>query len=147
MNRRNFIRTTGLTLAGTLIIDSLGALPDQHSRYVIHLPDKVSAIINNQSVKLLKGKGGEFWTYQDLIVALKNTWKSLAIEIQAPKIKLGSVTLQWKTPLKSFSSILNDQWERTYGDISWHKPMETEILPWYFIAFNGKKTNCFGVKT
>jgi alpha-galactosidase len=147
MNRRNFVKTTGLSLAGTLMIDSLYALSDEHSKRVINLPDEVSAIVNNHSVKLLKVQGREQWTYQDLIVTLKNTETSLAIELQAPKIELSSVTLQWKTSTKNFSSILNDQWERTYGDISWHKPIENEILPWYFIEYNGKKTNCFGVKT
>ena len=54
MNRRNFIKTTGLTLAGALISDSLFALSNRQVKQVIHLPDEVSAIINDQSVKLLK---------------------------------------------------------------------------------------------
>ena len=139
MNRRNFIKTTGLSLASTLMIDSLYALSDEHSKLVINLPDEVSAIVNNHSVKLLKVKGREHWTYQDLIVTLKNTETSLAIELQAPKIELSSVTLQWKTSLKNFSSILNDQWERTYGDISWHKPIETEIKNPFSLELKTKK--------
>ena len=42
---------------------------------------------------------------------------------------------------------MNDEWERTYGDASWHKLSPSEILPWYFMEFNGNKTNGFGVKT
>jgi alpha-galactosidase len=111
------------------------------------MPDEASAIINNQSVNLHKSNGGEVWIYKDLIVNLKNTGSSIAIEIKAPKVKLSSVSLHWKTPVKSSSSVMNDQWERTYGDISWHKPLESEILPWYFLEYNNKNTNGFGVKT
>ncbi|MEP7376672.1 MAG: hypothetical protein ABI675_24965 [Chitinophagaceae bacterium] len=143
MKRRHFIQTSGLSLAAILLSDSIFGSPIGQ---LINFPDEVSAVVNGQIVKLT-GKGNQVWTYQDLIVSLKNTGESMAITLQAPGIKLSAVTLQWKTPVKASSNILNDQWERTYGDASWHTPIPTEILPWYFMEYNGKNTNGFGVKT
>ena len=147
MNRRNFIRTTGAALASALISDKFTGSVNEPVTQLINMPDEASAIINNQSVILQKSKGEESWIYKDLIVSLKNTENSVAIGIKAPKVKLSSISLHWKTPVKSTSSVLNDQWERTYGDVSWHKARESEILPWYFLEYNAKNTNGFGVKT
>ena len=71
----------------------------------------------------------------------------MAVFLQAPAANLYSVTLEWKIPVKNSSRILNDHWERGYGDLSWHQPEESEILPWYFMEYNGKTTNGFGVRT
>jgi alpha-galactosidase len=146
MNRRNFIKSTGLTIAAALINDSLVASSDKQNGQLINLPDEVSASINDQIVKL-KGTGGETWTYQNVIVRLENNKTSIAIIVQAPGVKISSVTLRWKISSKSASWILNDQWERTYGDASWHKISKSEILPWYFIEYDDKDTTGFGVKT
>jgi len=113
---------------------------------LINFPDEVSAIINGEAVRLA-GIGKEIWTYRDVIVGLENTGTGIAVTVQAPNSRLSSAILEWKIPRKSSSYILNDHWERTYGDVSWHKPTDSEILPWYFMEFNGNSTNGFGVKT
>lgn len=145
MNRRHFIQSSGLSFAALLISDSIfsNGLPGNQ---LISFPDAVTAVVNG-TIVTLTGKGNESWIYQNLTVSLKNTGSSLSVSIHAPGIKLSAVTLQWKTPVQQSSSILNDHWERTYGDISWHKPNAAEILPWYFLEHNGQNTNGFGVKT
>jgi alpha-galactosidase len=147
MNRRNFLTTTGISLASVILSDSIAALSDQKERQLIKLPDEVSAVVNDQMVKLKNSKRKELWTFQEVMVNLKKSASGLVVVLEAPKVRLSSITLTWKTPVQMSSSFLNDQWERTYGDVSWHKPVETEILPWYFIEYNGKNTNGFGVKT
>ena len=146
MKRRNFIQTTGLSLASVIVSDRLFATTAPPTKQLINLPDDVSAIVNGQTVKLI-GKGKQMWTYQGTVVTLINTQDSIKVEIQAPKVSLSEVTLSWEVPQKDTSVILNDHWERTYGDISWHKPIATEILPWYFVEHNYQQTNGFGVKT
>ncbi|GGF05594.1 alpha-galactosidase [Flavobacterium limi] len=146
MNRRNFIKTTGLTLGYCLISDALFAAPGQHKVQFINFPDEISAIINNQLVKLT-GTGNEIWKYKDVVVELKKTQTGISVTIQAPKVNISSVEMYWKTADKSSFSVLNDHWERTYGDISWHSPSDIEILPWYFMEYNGVTTTGFGVKT
>lgn len=143
MNRRHFIHTAGLSLASILISESIFA---GEKNQFINLPDSVKAIVNNQLVTLT-GTGKQQWVYQDVIVRLKNTGKTIAVEVQAPNVSLSAVSLFWKKPVKDSSLILNDHWERTYGDISWHKSKESELLPWYFLEYNGNSTNGFGIKT
>lgn len=146
MKRRNFIRTSGISLAAIFMSDSLFAMNTPAKKQNINLPDAVSAILNGQAVKL-SGKNLQEWRFHELTVRLQETAGSLVAEIQAPGAKLSSVTLHWKIPENAGSVILNDHWERTYGDVSWHPSNETEILPWYFMEHSGSGTNGFGVKT
>jgi alpha-galactosidase len=146
MNRRNFIRNTGLSLATALISDSIYALEKNKKVQLINFPDEVSAIINQQHVKLI-GKENRQWSYRDLSVILRSNGKGLVVFIQSPQSELRSITLNWKITIDKRSAVLNDHWERTYGDVSWHHPNESEILPWYFMELSGSSTNGFGVKT
>jgi alpha-galactosidase len=146
MKRRHFIRTTGLSIAAIILADPLTAFATSDSKEdIISYPSEVSAVVNNQLIKLT-GKTNH-WEHGNLVVELIKKGNSLAIEIQAPGQALSSVTLSWPISAKKSSLILNDHWERTYGDVSWHKPQKDEIFPWYFMEYNGKKTNGFGVKT
>lgn len=146
MKRRNFIRTSGISLAALFMSDSLMALANSKKLAGINFPDEVTAVINDQLVRL-SGKNQQNWTYQEVLVGLKHAGNSLLSEIQAPGVKLSSVTLHWNIPANTASVILNDHWERTYGDVSWHKSNDTEILPWYFMEHTNAETNGFGVKT
>ncbi len=145
MDRKHFIKTTGISLATFLLSDSLLALKKE-TKHLINFPDSVTTVVNDEVVKL-NGSGKEKWTYNDVMINMENNGDSIAVNIQAPGVRLSSVTLHWKTPLKNSSVILNDQWERTYGDASWHSPFGSEILPWYFMEHNDKSNNGFGVKT
>ena len=146
MKRRNFIRTSGMSLAALFLSDSIQAFNTSDSGLNINFPDQVSAILNGQTVQLA-GKNQQDWTFHELIVKLQKNRAKLKIEVQAPGAKLSSVTMHWKIPVNASSVILNDHWERTYGDVSWHKSNETEILPWYFMEHSGDDTSGFGVKT
>lgn len=144
MNRKHFIRTTGFSLASLLISESIFA--GKGNEQLLKYPDAVTAVINGKSVSL-KSKGKLQWASDDLMVDLKYSSKKMSIGLQAPRSRLSNVTLKWKKPMHAGSLILNDHWERTYGDVSWHKPSSAEILPWYFMEHNGSETNGFGVKT
>lgn len=144
MDRKNFIRTTGISLTALLTRDSL--FVNKPGGSPVNFPDEVTAIVNNQLINL-KSNGKESWQYKQLQVGLHHHGENIVIDLQAPQVSLSAVTLYWNRKGHSFSSILNDEWERTYGDASWHKPAETEILPWYFMEYNGSATSGFGVKT
>jgi len=146
MKRRNFIRTSGISLAALFMSDTLMAINATSKKSVINFPDEVKAVMNDQTVTL-SSQGQKEWTYHQLTVRLNETGHSLIAEIQSPGVKLSSVTLSWKIPASANSVIMNDHWERTYGDVSWHKSQETELLPWYFMERSGSETNGFGVKT
>lgn len=147
MDRRNFIKTSAITATGTLIGYSLLSFFDANKIALIHFPDEVNAIINNQIISLKSGKEKNIWSYQNVSVTLIKKVNGTDVFIQAPKVKTTSVTLIWKSKSRTNSKILNDHWERTYGDVSWHKPLDKELLPWYFIEYNTTDTFGFGVET
>ncbi len=146
MNRRQFIRTSGFSVASFLMSDSLFALSNSEKGQLMRMPDEVTAILNDQAVTL-RPHGDSLWTTRGLVVTLREQKNSLSVEIEAPAVRLSEVTLRWKTESKASLSILNDHWERTYGDVSWHTQQASEILPWYFMEYSGGSTNGFGVKT
>jgi alpha-galactosidase len=144
MNRRHFIRTTGFSLGSLLMKDTLFG-KDRNSQN-ISPPDEVTAVVDGRTV-VLTGKDGVSWIFNDLRVAVTQNSAGLLIELEAPSMSLGSVTLTWKNPRSTASQIMNDHWERTYGDVSWHRPVGTEILPWYFMEYDGQRTTGCGVMT
>lgn len=109
-------------------------------------PDEVTAILDDQPVRL-QPSGRSRWTYRGLAVEIHEGESTLDIEVEAPAARLSEVTLHWKAEGKPPSLILNDHWERTYGDASWHAPRDAEILPWYFMEYSNGPTQGFGVRT
>jgi alpha-galactosidase len=146
MNRRHFILTSSFSVASLLMSDSLFARSRSAKNQLMRMPDTVTAILNDQGVHLHPHSDSR-WTYRELVVSVRERKNSLSVEIEAPAVQVSEVTLHWKTDGKTGLSILNDHWERTYGDVSWHKPLASEVLPWYFMEYNSSTTNGFGVKT
>ncbi len=146
MDRKNFLKTTGFSLAAVLTYSFPVSCSSGKKPTLMKFPDSVTARINQQVVDLFRNTG-ERWEYQNIGVELVPNSDSLEVRVQAPGIELSEITLKWDIPHADSSSILNDHWERTYGDLSWHKHSEDESLPWYFLEHDGKTTNGFGVKT
>lgn len=147
MDRRNFIKTTGLSFGALLISERILAYSREISESKLIFPDKVFATLNEQKVELQKNRDNS-WEFNNLKVSLKISKKTMDVWVTAPNEILCDITLSWNTGSKLSSTILNDHWERTYGDVSWHKPNTTEIFPWYFMEITKKnEVNGFGVKT
>ncbi len=144
MNRRSFIKTSGASIAAALISPSLLAATSTTGNS-ISTPSSVSALANGKTITLSSGNG-QTWSGKGIAVALTPKGSNTAIALQSAAA-LSQVTLNWKIPSKASARILNDHWERTYGDIAWHAPIATEILPWYFMEHNGGLTSGLGVKT
>ena len=145
MDRRKFIRITGTSMASMLISKSFYGNDNSKNARLINLPDKVTAIADGKEIQLA-GKNGSVWENQGIVVELKNKKKSLSVFIEASGMELNSVSLFWNIAAGN-GKVLNDHWERTYGDVSWHKPPDTEIFPWYFMEYDGNNVNGFGVET
>ena len=99
MHRRKFIRTTGLSLASVLMSDLLFSRTYPDRGQLMNDPEEVSAIINDVSIKL-SNKWNRTWTYHDVIVELKKNRNCIAVEIQAPKVNLISVSYIGKYQVK-----------------------------------------------
>lgn len=146
MNRRNFLKSSMVSAVGLIISKNTFASASSGNKYVIDYPDQVTAVINNKTVELIRSGKGK-WLYQELNVLIEDTESGIDVVIEAPEASLSIVNLNWRFNSAKSAKIMNDQWERTYGDVSWHKPDDNEILPWYFLEYNGRDVNCIGVKT
>ncbi|HVZ98067.1 MAG TPA: hypothetical protein VG847_14395 [Chitinophagaceae bacterium] len=144
MQRRNFIKLSGLSAAGLLITDytKAGGKKD----FTLTLPDQITILSENNSYQLTSS-GKQSWNYKDVEVVLKITGDRIETCIQSVTTPLEEVTFTWKYAAPGEASILGDAWERTYGDIHWEKINETKKLPWYCIVTDNENTTCFGVKT
>ena len=57
------------------------------------------------------------------------------------------VRIKWPRELLRETLVLNDAWERSYGDLEWKSLAETRVSPWYFLASVSNRTWGVGVET
>ena len=145
MDRRKFIKTSGLSLASVLVAKTFYGSSKTDRADVMNIPDKITAEANQQIIQLNQVKDA-VWENNGIRVHLKNSKKALAVFVEAPDVELTNVVLHWNVPVGS-GLVLNDSWERTYGDVSWHGIKESEVFPWYFMEYNQDRLSGFGVKT
>ena len=72
----------------------------------------------------------------------------LTVYLSAKDSHLCSAELAWDLVPGKGCLVLGDVWERSYGDLCF-LPWEQNdrAMPWYFMATNGKRSFCLGVKT
>ncbi|RYE13336.1 MAG: hypothetical protein EOP45_21365, partial [Sphingobacteriaceae bacterium] len=144
MDRRHFLRLSATTAAA--ILYSRITFASSTGSALINHPDEAWAKFNDQWVKLT-GSGGNVFFYQDIHVELKASGDGRAVYVQSPSVSLQSIRLQWKYNTSSYTKMLGDHWERSYGDLSWSKPKAGIKAPWYMLLHDNSHTACFGVKT
>ena len=144
MNRRSFIRTTGSALAATLLSSFASAANQMVSK--LQMPDRIDLLIDSK-LHALSTTDQHQWAGQGASINLVPSSALLAVDIHAPKIPLSKVILTWKIARTDARLILDDHWERTYGDVSWQPLTGNRPSPWYFLEMNGSTTSGFGVKT
>jgi len=109
-------------------------------------PDSVSVITETGSVALKPERSG-LWADDHLKVRFHSRKKGLELELASPDQAVKRLELRWETKLPSDWNYLGDAWERAYGDLEW-KPLDAKrVMPWYFLASNGKRTHGYGVMT
>jgi alpha-galactosidase len=108
-------------------------------------PNQVTVLLENETVPLVRE--GWRWTGKGIAVEANPQAAELQIAIEAPHTPLERIHLRWGARVPERWRILNDQWERSYGDLEWRGMIGDRILPWYFLAFDGKATHGYGVAT
>ncbi|MEO7769343.1 MAG: hypothetical protein ABIS01_18060, partial [Ferruginibacter sp.] len=144
MDRRKFIKISGVSLSGLIINSSV--FGSSANAFLMGLPDEVwigsgKNRFSLSSIDKLK------WTNRGITVVIKQDGIQQAIYVQSSTQQLNNVQLKWKLAASSNTKCLGDDWERTYGDTSWESIGVTKKMPWYFLQYDGKNTHCFGVKT
>ncbi|MFN7995461.1 MAG: hypothetical protein U0Q18_17760 [Bryobacteraceae bacterium] len=146
MSRIRFNRRRWMTLAAGIPALAPGQSdPDSGFVDILRPPDFVTAFTDNAPVELAK-QGGS-WNAPGIQVRAEPRGESLPVRVTAETTPLLRIRLRWKAAPPTHWRILNDQWERSYGDLEWRCLSGDRVLPWYFLAFDGRKTDGYGVAT
>jgi alpha-galactosidase len=145
-NRKSISRR-GL-LAGAGAAFSAGrapAAPPTGFLDIVRPPDLVTAFTESETVPL--ARSGRAWTAGSIRVEVEPQGREIPVAVQAPGAALLRVHLRWHAGVPENWRVLGDHWERSYGDLEWRGLVGERILPWYFLAFDGRATHGYGVAT
>ena len=147
MPHHPFSRRNLLALSAGLPIASAAQPRRLSGSYVdiLRPPDSVTAFVEQENVPLLRD--GSRWSAKGIAVEAAPHAQSLPVRIEAPAAPLSRVRLRWQAAVPERWRILNDQWERSYGDLEWRCLVGDRVLPWYFLAFDGRAAHGYGVAT
>jgi len=113
---------------------------------ILRSPDSVWVITENGSFELQKD-GGNQWREGTVAVTTRVRRDGLHIQLRAPDAAVKNLRLRWQADLAPDWKYLGDAWERAYGDLEWKALDASRVMPWYFLASNGKWTHGYGIKT
>lgn len=147
MSQQGISRRSWLAASAALPAAAAGQTAPAASGYVdiLRPPDLVAALMANETVSL--ARDGPRWTGKGISVEANPRGAELPVAIEAPQTPVERIHLRWRARVPEQWRILNDQWERSYGDLEWRGMVGERILPWYFLAFDGKATHGYGVAT
>jgi alpha-galactosidase len=142
MSRRNLLATSAALPA---IAAGQPAPPVTGYVDIQRPPDQVTAHLGKETTPLTRE--GRRWTAGGIALEANPQGSELPVTIEAPQTPLERIHLRWHVRVPERWRILNDQWERSYGDLEWRGMVGDRILPWYFLAFDGRATHGYGVST
>jgi alpha-galactosidase len=147
MNRRSFLRTSGLSLGVLIMSQNLSSRPaGAGGQGPIALPDVVQAL-GPDGPFALNTNDHRLWSARGVEVILTPETGAVAVDIRSPEAELRTVILIWNQPRSAQGRFLGDQWERSYADLHWGSIEGARIMPWYFMEWDGTTANGFGVRT
>ena len=147
MNSRHLSRRDLLALSAALpaAASAQGARAAEGYVDILRPPDLAIALLESGPLPLTRE--GRRWTAAGISVSIEPAAGGMPVRIEAPEAPLLRLHLRWHAAVPERWRILNDQWERSYGDLEWRGLLGERILPWYFLAFDGRAAHGYGVAT
>ncbi|MDE3054045.1 MAG: hypothetical protein KGN74_04520 [Gemmatimonadota bacterium] len=65
----------------------------------------------------------------------------------AASVPVARLYFRWTADLSGTRLVMGDAWERGYGDLAWRGFEPDRVMPWYVAAFDGRRTDGYGVRT
>ena len=87
------------------------------------------------------------FAYRGLLVRCVLDKEGLDVLLEESSLPVEGVLLRWKEAVAGKNLLLNDHWERSYGDLQWSTMQPEKVYPWYFMMFDGSRTHGYGVRT
>ncbi|MBV9155505.1 MAG: hypothetical protein JO097_04540 [Acidobacteriaceae bacterium] len=110
---------------------------------ILRQPDSVTAFIDDETPPLTRE--GNRWTTTRVAISIEPRQRTIPLRIEATS--LSRMRLRWRAKVPEHWRILDDHWERSYGDLEWRCISGDRVLPWYFLAFDGQATHGYGIQT
>jgi len=149
--RRSFV-----VQAGTAIVAGLKGLSasEQQARSpksssyldVLRKPDAVFAYSELDHASPLVRTGSD-WRGKSVEVETAEAQHELSIQVACPDSRLSHLHLRWRAEVSPTLLCLGDSWERSYGDLGWRGIVPHQVMPWYFLTFDGEYIHGYGLKT
>ena len=118
----------------------------QISPSIIRFPDMVRAFgSENHEIALTKSTTG-IWSGSGVEIGMEVKEGAVHLRLSGAPI-VTRIQFRWHADLRSIKGYLGDHWERSYADLEWRGEVPGRTMPWYFMAFDGKRTHGFGVRT
>ena len=108
-------------------------------------PDFVRAFPEKQAL-VLAPAGTGVWENQGVTVRARPVDGAVRFSVAAPQTPLLRLQFRWRGTLAAGLRVMNDHWERAYGDLEWRGLHPNRVLPWYFLTCDGQRTHGYGVK-
>ncbi|MEO8561532.1 MAG: hypothetical protein ABI601_05625 [bacterium] len=125
---------------GALDTSAPGALLD-----IRRPPDRVDVQTTTGMQHLTRS--GDEWRSGRVAVTLTPTRDGARMRLSAPEDAVLRVHLRWRGRMDAARLVLGDAWERGYGDLEWRGIVPDRVMPWYFVASDGRRTDGYGVRT
>ncbi len=108
-------------------------------------PSLVAAYVETERVQLTRH--GTTWQAHDIELELIGRARGFDVSLRSPKKAVMRVHLRWSLTMAAGMQYLADDWERSYANLAWRGLEPERVMPWYFLANNGKTTVACGVRT
>lgn len=113
---------------------------------VLRPPDLVRAFgPENREIHLQK-IGEDHWEGDGVQIATTPQPTHLSLTLRS-RNNVSRIQFRWHGDLQRILRYLGDHWERSYGDLEWRGEVPGRTMPWYFMAFDGRLTHGYGVRT
>ncbi len=149
--RREFVqRSAAAVLASSLRIPVAAPLAQRPAGFLdlIRPPDAVTAHAASGVQQLRPAPGGSGrWDGAGIAVQLSPVPGAMRAELSAPTVGVSRLALRWNDRLDATRLLLGDAWERGYGDFEWRGFVPDRVMPWYVLAWDGRRADGYGVRT
>ena len=154
ITRRNLIASLACTgIAASSGAELFGAprmpkpaAPAESFVDILRLPDSVTAFCGlHRPAQLVRS--GDRWSGPGLDISTIPEHDRLAIRLSAPTASPTHIHLRWNASVTPGLLVLNDAWERSYGDLHWETFVPQRVLPWYFLTLHRDALHGYGVQT
>jgi alpha-galactosidase len=150
ISRRAFVFGSAMAVVGATsgaFADNMNSAPAIEGKPdPSRIPSEVVVVTESQTI-ILSGNGKGRWEHASITVETEERDGLLRARLSAPGVPVKTVRILWSGDLSGYKLMMGDHWERSYGDLCWASPDPSRVMPWYMLAFDGERTDGFGVVT